>query len=117
MVADIVNGYPAIAPDWWVENPAVTYEVGSRDAVTRTEEYINTLPTRQFSRRIVSDEMTSARAEIELELFDYIERFIAESIVYGLDDAKWEAHLQQLTDLGYDEWIQWYQDVEDGNVY
>ena len=117
MFADVVNGYPAIDLAWRVKNPAITFVKGSRDELSTNEEYLALIPTKQYSQRIVSAEMMQDRTDIEMELFDYVENFVAESVVYGLDDAKWEKHIQQLADLGYDEWIQWYQDVEDGNVY
>jgi len=117
MYADIVNGYPGIDVSWIETNPQETLVEGSRPEMTTKQEWIDLLPEQQFAQTIVSEAMVSDRTFIEIELFEYIESFIAESVVYGLDDAKWAAHLDALDAVGYGDWIQWYQDVEDGNLY
>ena len=50
---------------------------------------------------------------METELFAYIKNFTATSILEGVDDASWDAHLKQLEALQYDTWLQWYQDFLD----
>lgn len=117
MYADVVNGYPGIDWDWIGTNPDELLVEGSRAEMTTKQVWVDLLPETQFAQTIVSEAMVSDRTFIEIELFEYIESFIAESVVYGLDDAKWNAHLEQLDAVGYYDWIQWYQDVEDGNLY
>ncbi len=64
--------------------------------------------------RFVDSQKASERAFIETELNAYLEQFIANSIVSGIDDASWEAHLQQLQAYDLAGWAQWYQDFIDG---
>lgn len=63
----------------------------------------------QLPIRFVDPEKTSERTFIETELFSYISNFIATSVMDGIDDAAWEAHLQQLDAVQYNEWLNWYQ--------
>ena len=57
---------------------------------------------------------TNERTFIETELLAYIRNYIATSILEGIDDSSWNAHLEQLKALQYDAWLQWYQDYLDG---
>ena len=50
---------------------------------------------------------------METELFTYIGNFTATSVLNGIDDASWNAHLDQLQANQYDQWLQWYQDFLD----
>lgn len=68
----------------------------------------------QMPIRFISPEKTNERTFIETELFSYIKNFVATSILEGVDDRSWDAHLQQLEALQYSKWIQWYQDFYDG---
>ena len=72
------------------------------------------LATEYTPSRFVDGEKTDERTFMEIELTPYVDNFIATSIVDGIDDAKWEAHLSQLEALQYYDWIQWYQDYTDG---
>lgn len=67
----------------------------------------------QFPIRFVDPAKTSERTFIETELFAYIKNFTATSILEGIDDVSWDAHLKQLEALQYDTWLQWYQDYID----
>lgn len=69
-----------------------------------------------FPIKYTTAEVEEERAFIEVDLFDYISSFIATSITEGVTDESWETHLQQLENVGYYEWIQWYQDFVDGNI-
>lgn len=53
------------------------------------------------------------RAFIETELYAYIATFTAEAIAKGIDDAKWEQHLNDLKAYQYYEWLGLYQDMID----
>ena len=64
--------------------------------------------------RFVSPEKTNEKAMIETDLNDYIKNFLATSVINGITDESWNAHLQQLEALGINEWVQWYQDFIDG---
>lgn len=64
--------------------------------------------------RMVDTARLDERTFMETDLFAYLENFTASSIMNGVDDAAWEAHLSQLQVLQYYDWIQWYQDYIDG---
>lgn len=103
-------------PCTYLEEYETLIEPGSRaeKRYKTTEKYVDYIPKKGFSQRFVSAEAVEERAFIEIELFDYINSFVATSISEGVTDASWEAHLEQLEAVGYYDWIQWYQDVEDG---
>lgn len=65
-------------------------------------------------QRFVTPEKTNEKAMIETDLNDYIKNFLATSVINGVTDESWNAHLQQLEALGINEWVQWYQDFLDG---
>ena len=48
-------------------------------------------------------------------LEDAINAFIASSIMDGVTDDSWNAFMASLDTLGYDYYIQFYQDYFDGN--
>lgn len=48
-------------------------------------------------------------------LLDYIDSFVASSILNGVTDDTWNAYLSQLSVYGYDFYLSWYQDYYDGN--
>lgn len=104
-------------PSNYLEEYVTLVEPGSRieKRTKTTEKYEDYIPEKGFSQRFVSAEAVEERSFIEIELFDYINGFIANSISEGVTDASWEAHLDQLEAVGYYDWIQWYQNVEDGN--
>jgi len=85
------------------------YRINSVDTV---HEYC--IPVeQQIPIRFVAPEKTTERSFIETDLFTYISNFTATSILEGIDDAAWAAHLTQLKDYRYDAWLQWYQDYLD----
>ena len=82
------------------------------DCVEQLHDYC--LPVeRQLPIRYVAPEKTSERTFMETDLFTYIGNFIATSVLNGIDDASWNAHLEQLQMNQYDQWLQWYQDFLD----
>ena len=68
----------------------------------------------QLPIRFVDPAKTNERTFIETELLAYIRNYIATSILEGIDDSSWNAHLEQLKALQYDAWLQWYQEYLDG---
>ncbi|NLG37615.1 MAG: hypothetical protein GX549_06325, partial [Clostridiales bacterium] len=65
--------------------------------------------------RYVSEEKTNEKALLETELNAYLDNFVAQSVMNGIDDAGWQAHLAQMEALGVEQWVKWYQDFIDGN--
>lgn len=83
------------------------------ECVREIHDYV--LPVEnQIPTRFVDTEKVSERTFIETELFPAIRNFIATSITEGIDDASWNAYLDQLDALQYNDWLQWYQDFLDG---
>ncbi len=64
--------------------------------------------------RYADADRLNERAFIEMELFDAISSFRADSIANGVTDESWAAYLEQLKSLQLDEWVAWYQDFYDG---
>lgn len=64
--------------------------------------------------RMVEDDILEERTFVETELDAYISNFVSTSIMEGVTDESWAAHLGQLEMVGYQEWIDWYQSYVDG---
>lgn len=75
------------------------------------------LPTETFStKKFVEPEKLDERDFIETELDTYLSNFISTSIIEGVTDASWAAHLEQLKTVQYYEWLEWYQNYIDGTL-
>ena len=46
----------------------------------------------------------------------YIKAFAAEAVQQGVTDASWEAYLSELSNYGYDYYIEWNQKYFDGTL-
>lgn len=80
------------------------------------DEVYDQLPTENMPVKFVDPAKTDERTFMQTELESYVNNFMSTSIIDGIDDAKWEAHLEQLKALQYYDWIQWYQDYLDGTL-
>lgn len=58
-------------------------------------------------------ENTAKRAEMFAEIDPYMQNFVAESVMNGIDEAKWEAHKQSCEKLNIPEFIADYQTLYD----
>ena len=67
-----------------------------------------------FPSRPVESAKLEERNMIYTDLKAYLDSFVADCVVYGIDDAKWEKHLKDCQGYHADEWTQWYQDFLDG---
>lgn len=61
------------------------------------------------SKRLVAPEKLDERDFIQTELDVYISNFISTSIIEGVTDDSWAAHLERLKAVQYYEWLDWYQ--------
>ena len=59
--------------------------------------------------RMTDPDKLSERAFMETELETYLDQFVATSVMDGITDASWEAHLEQLKAVQYYDWIEWWQ--------
>ncbi len=82
--------------------------------VREREAYAPAETLSALTQRPVDADKVSERTLIETDLNAYLDNFVAESIVYGIDDAKWEAHLAAVESYGASAYVQWYQDFLDG---
>lgn len=71
-------------------------------------------PAERIPTRNVSNEKVQERNMIYTDLKAYLDSFVADCVVNGLDDAKWEKHLKDVEAYHAAEWTQWYQDYIDG---
>lgn len=58
-------------------------------------------------------ENSERRAILKTDIDTYLKKFIADSIINGIDDAKWQAHLQTLESLKVDEYTTLCQEFVD----
>lgn len=105
----VMFGDEVAAPDMTVTPP-------SNDALRYqyVELYKDYLNEEFLPQRPIDPKNEVQKNFIQTELEAYLNGFIAESVVNGLSDEQWEAHLQQLDALQLNEWIQWQQDYLDG---
>lgn len=72
-----------------------------------------------FAEQSMSKGIVPGEAQEEFDfatdgLEDYIDSFVATSLVEGVTDESWNAHLASLDAYGYDFYIEWYQKYLDG---
>lgn len=70
-------------------------------------------PAERVPQRAVPAEKLEERNLIYTDLGAYLDSFVADAVVNGLDDAKWENHLKTVEQYHASEWVQWYQDFLD----
>ena len=70
-------------------------------------------PAERIPIRNVSAEKIQERNMIYTDLKAYLDSFVADCVVNGIDDAKWEKHLKDVEGYHASEWTQWYQDYID----
>lgn len=61
-------------------------------------------------------ENTQKKALIATDLETYLKKFISDSIINGIDDAKWEDHLKTLEKLRVDEYVALEQEYYDSKM-
>ena len=77
------------------------------------EEITPYIPAEALPVRSVSADKISERELIYTDLKAYLDGFVATSIMNGVTDADWEAHLANAEMYGISQWAQWYQDFID----
>lgn len=58
-------------------------------------------------------EMTEAKSNLSVEITNYMKSFVAQSVLEGIDDAKWSEHLNKLDKLNVDKYIELQQQTHD----
>lgn len=74
----------------------------------------NYLPREYEPIKMTDPDKIAELSFIGVELETYLSEFVSTSVMEGITDASWDAHLEQLKTVRYDEWIDWYQKKQDG---
>ena len=110
-----VNNHPlvknAISPD--IENDPTNSTAVRAIAMNLTSPY--------FVEQYQSKAIVPADIQEELDfaidgMATYIKSFAAEAVQQGVTDASWEAYLSELSNYGYDYYIEWNQKYFDGTL-
>lgn len=64
-----------------------------------------------FPRGNDTAENAEERAEMFTEIDSYMQTFVAESIMNGIDEEKWQRHLSACDTLGVDEYVEGFQEL------
>ena len=113
----VVNDPPLLTKEETPKNDGeISPSAALRDTmVDQVDEYF--LPKEdQLPQIYVSTEAIDQRTFIETDLFAYIKEFRAQAIMNGFTDDEWNNYVSQLDAYGYQEWLQWYQDMMDGTL-
>ncbi len=113
----VVNDPPLLTKEETPKNDGeISPSAALRDTmVDQVDEYF--LPKEdQLPQIYVSTEAIDERTFIETDLFAYIKEFRAQAIMNGFTDDEWNNYVSQLDAYGYQEWLQWYQDMMDGTL-
>ena len=113
----VVNDPPLLTKEETPKNDGeISPSAALRDSmVDQVDEYF--LPKEdQLPQIYVSTEAIDQRTFIETDLFAYIKEFRAQAIMNGFTDDEWNNYVSQLDAYGYQDWLQWYQDMMDGTL-
>lgn len=58
-------------------------------------------------------EVTEEKANLLVEIDNYIKNFVAQSVLSGIDDAKWQEHLDKLEKLNVARYVEMQQATYD----
>ena len=113
----VVNDPPLMTKEETPKNDGeISPSAALRDSmVDQVDEYF--IPKEdQLPQIYVSTEAIDRRTFIETDLFAYIKEFRAQAIMNGFTDDEWNNYVSQLDAFGYQDWLQWYQDMMDGTL-
>jgi len=66
--------------------------------------------------KFTSAEASQEKAALETDLYPYIRTFMADAVINGVDDAKWNTFVDGLEGYGYYKWIEWWQKSYNGEI-
>ncbi|MCI8615398.1 MAG: extracellular solute-binding protein [Lachnospiraceae bacterium] len=98
---------PFILSTAWDDNRILSDSIQRQYA--RDEIYTPYYYDEMFPYGEMSLELTTRRSEIRTELVKYAESFFSDSVINGIDENKWAAHLENLKRLSIDEYVEGYQ--------
>lgn len=79
-----------------------------KDAVVANMEYGVYGPVIKYK----TQEETEKLSLIQVDLDNYLNKFVSDSIINGIDEAKWQTHLDNLEQMNIQEYIDIYQKYE-----
>lgn len=107
------------APAFTLPNEVAEYhDDAPADATTRrklVEVVKDYLQKEIFPSRNVDAEKLEERNFMQTEMTAYLDNFLADAIVNGIDDAKWEKHLKDVEAYKATELVEWWQGYLDGD--
>ncbi len=86
---------------------------GTAARIQFAEEHKDMYNQEGFPVAYVDAASEEERTFMEVELYAYLESFIANAIVYGVTDDSWAKHLEDLKTVQYYDWLDWYQNFVD----
>lgn len=104
----VMDQSPFILSTSWDDNRILSTSIERQYA--RDEIYTPYYYDEMFPYGEMSLEMTLRRNEIRTELVKYAESFFSDSVINGIDEGKWEQHLEDLKKLEIEEYVQGYQE-------
>lgn len=99
---------PFILTTEWDSNRILSDSIQRQYA--RDEIYTPYYYEEMFPYGEMSLELTTRRSEIRTELVKYAESFFSDSVINGIDETKWEKHLENLKKLNIDEYVNGYRE-------
>lgn len=113
----VVNDHPLLTKAETPKNDGeISPTAALRDQMVAQVDKDYVAKENQLPQVYVTPEAIEERSFIETDLTAYIKQFRAQAIMDGFTDADWDAYCQRLEDLNYGAWLQWYQDLIDGNL-
>ncbi len=113
----VVNDPPLMTIDETPKNDGeISPSAALRDSmVDQVDEWF--IPKEdQLPQVYVSTEAIDRRTFMETDLFAHIKEFRAQAVINGFTDDEWNNYVSQLDAYGYQDWLQWYQDMMDGTL-
>ncbi len=74
--------------------------------VAAIQEYKNYYPEHPFNGAALAEDLSSELNLLYVEINAYVQNFVASSILEGIDEAKWNAHLSTLQALNIDRYVE-----------
>jgi len=104
---------------WFTTPDDNIFELAPRDKKVIVDRYNKYSP--YFVNELIpygadSMEVTQNRAIMFTEIDTYMQNFMAESILKGIDEAKWSTHLENLKKLNIDQFVSDYQNFYDRTI-
>lgn len=113
----VVNDPPLMTIDETPKNDGeISPSAALRDSmVDQVDEWF--IPKEdQLPQVYVPTEAIDRRTFMETDLFAHIKEFRAQAVINGFTDDEWNNYVSQLDAYGYQDWLQWYQDMMDGTL-